>query len=347
MPRILNRGLIPEVTYYSSQPVHRVFTLDVEPHLIFKVGIDAGRMKQRFDNVVYVNAICKVHRFAQLVIPRARLIPIEMNGQSCDLFVEQKLDINPHVEAQAQFYLTHARELDLAVAQLAQLICLTGVSDIEPRNNPVVFSESLDLLPKLALIDLQYLKLPRDGLYGGKHSGRGLIRTISTRYAPKVAKVCAQFTKNFSDRSFKRALAKREGEVQEMQQLQEFYDQRGIKEGSEPLCVNVEQLDLSQAEPALQTRLQSLATDLIQFINQRLAGTSSENVICGRRKMMIRASEHWSNQFVDPIRFPTGTQVTQENFSFTYTGFLLERLVEAGAIFKVLEFKENAFLIQA
>ncbi len=352
MERIISKRDGDGFEFYTSQDQHRVFTLESEPDVIFKLGLAPGRMRQRLQNIAYVNAVRTFNQLNMLVIPRVKLVNIGTERQPQDLLIEERLNINPYESALAELYLTESRRLDKAVAELGHLIQYTGISDVEARNCPPIISQDPTQSHKIALIDLQTLKHPKDGLYGGKYSGRGLYRTISTKYAPEFAKISAVITRNHSDKSFKRVRSERKLELAERDRLLQYYTSKGIQSGGEPLPVTPQDLDFSeQYIPEQAEKIHALAIHLIRAMNRKMVDSSQDEAVMGRRKIRIHTTQgrfkEMDRTFIDETRFPKGTTVTEENYRFTYLGCVIDKLLDLGAIYQLVARDERGYLIQA
>ncbi|VHO02673.1 hypothetical protein [Candidatus Rhabdochlamydia sp. T3358] len=169
------------IKLYHSQERHLVFELETAPGLLFKIDY-YNSMKDRYQNMIYAQTVIRTHQLALLVIPKAKLFIVDLEGKKYEVIAEQKLDINPHEGAQEESFLDYADSLKETIRQLGFFICKTGYSDVTWGNNPIL-NNSLDEKGnrKIALIDLEEINNPEIGLFGEENRRRGLLGCVNEK----------------------------------------------------------------------------------------------------------------------------------------------------------------------
>jgi hypothetical protein len=362
-PRIMAKKKGQGITFYNSQDQHSVFSLDVAPDLIFKMQRDhvaqaVGRdnsMKARYNQMVYAKGICLKHGLNHLVVPQAALIRVPIYGKEYELLIEQKLDFDPHLSQQEEHFKGLGERLRPAVEDLTQFICLTGYNDLEPRNNPVL--DVAEAEPKIGLIDIEFMKDPRSGLYGGQ--GQGLVNIVGLQQIERIQAVATAHKLN-SEEPYQRAIASRTQQNEEDKRLAAFYTQRNIH-GDEQLVANPAQLDFSQhpLNPQKQlpadvaARVQKLAKKVIKKINKEISKKSPGETVAGRRCVMIDTHSDkfsaLSTTLVDKAveQAHQARLITDEQYyRATFLGYAVQKLVDLGLVFKVKKHNAGGYLLQ-
>jgi hypothetical protein len=365
MPRIIKREAGDGLTFYGSRIQHSVFSLDVAPQFVFKMlrdhiakplGVDDS-MKARYDQMVYAKGVCMKHGLNHLVIPQAAMIKPSSKGREYEVLVEQKLDFNPHNSQQEEYFKTIGEQLRPAVEDLTHFICLTGYNDVEVRNNPVLDPHAP--VPKIGLIDIEFMGDPTSGLYGG-NLGEGLANIVGLKQIRSVQAVARAYKLNSKER-YQRAIASRSHKNEEAELLKAFHAQRNINIGDEPLVVDHTNLDFSvhplypdkQLPAKTAERIQKLALKVICMINEEISKKSSEETVAERRCVLI---ETHSDELSASSTTPVGHELYQayeakwitddQFYRATILGYAVQKLVDLGLVFKVKKHNAGGYLLQ-
>jgi hypothetical protein len=179
---------------------HKVFQLQENPHLVFKMGVssqlddqnkhevdgksfdDAELIEYRFDNMITAKQVCLAHNLNLLVIPHAKKFTLTLEDRrKCVIIAEEYMNISAKESDQEEYYHTYSKDLNETARQLAVFVAKTGFHDVTPRNIPII-NEAKDFVGsrRVALIDLEHLKDPIKGFAGDNFvRSRGLIRCVS------------------------------------------------------------------------------------------------------------------------------------------------------------------------
>ena len=332
--------------YPCGQCAHRVFALDAVPGLIFKLQVynDGSRgtdspIAERYKSMVNALTVCRTHQLDLLVIPKAKLFTVQMEGKKYELIAEQKLDINHEEETQEQYYDDYADSLDKAIRQLAIFICRTGHSQVTWKHNSVL-NDSLDEEGnrKFALVDVEKMDDAEVGLFGKQNRSRGLVGCVNERQGLMVLEVAKM--NNIDTTYFAGAHERRKAELADQEGLKHYHISRNITRGDEPVIVDIETIDFPYA-PDKVRKLREIAAHIIQTINTNIEKSSSEASRRERRCTRIKTrSERFGNlvELVEPER------------DVTYLGCVVNKLIELGHIYKFdskSDHSVNAWLLQA
>lgn len=194
---------LPGYTYHSSQSSHRVFSLDSEPDVIFKIQAegDADSMRKRIKNVHIGRLVCRKKQFAHLKVPKVELHRLELDGGTIQLMAERKLPLFSFQESKKGYEtpdtpLCLPRDEGLVETPLLELIrftCLLHYSDIAVRNIP--FYQGKNSL-RIGMIDLEEFGGAKLGIYGGVYGpGRfkrtGLVNVVGNALDKQFVKAVA------------------------------------------------------------------------------------------------------------------------------------------------------------
>lgn len=354
MANVLKREEDGGVKLYSSQHSHRVFALDAAPDFIFKMAPGSNQsIRQRYQRMINAHAVCRTHKLGLLIIPKAKLFTVKVEGKDYDIIAEQKLDINPNESAQEQYYEDYADSLDEAIRQLAIFICKTGYSDVERRNNPIL-NNSIDEHGnrKFALIDIEEIDSPEIGLFGGGWGRRGLVRCINEQQGQIVREVARK--NGIKTSSFANAHALRKEELEDGKKLKQYYSTTHIERGDEPVVVDIDSIDFSPYSPEKVEKLRKLAVDLLDAINEKTANSSPEESIKGRRHIYIDVNHderflRMNNKLIIEKSEEGYKRANsdEECHNATYLGFVANKFVQMGLIYKVITRNDHGYFIQA
>lgn len=117
------------------------------------------------------------------------------------------------------------------------------------------------------------------------------------------------------------------------------------------LRINENRLDFSEHPQA--GSLKSLALELIKAINTETAQSSPEKSVKGRRYIYINTNPSESpfynmdNKLLDKTRSPNSYKTDEEYYNATYLGCVVKKLIDAGAIYKVVQRNGHGYFLQA
>jgi hypothetical protein len=269
---------------YNSNPENLVFSLEELPRIIFKIGkSEPYLMEARYANIERARRVCR--NFNLLKIPEAIVKEIKIKNKVYVLLIEEKQDINPDESHQESLYAQQGKRLTKAIMQLAEFILELGWGDVERRNAPIVNGETDEEGNCiLTLIDLEDLNCkPELGLFGQPSVRRtGLVGLGNEEQAQAViefAKKKLTWTPELEELSHK-ALDKRQKEIQEYIQLQEYHFRKGIQKGDELINLDVKTLELPED-------LKQPTQDLVEEINDLISKSKEEQGLKGRRNLRL------------------------------------------------------------
>ncbi len=171
------------VKIYLGQKVHRIFSVDSEPNIIFKMAPDNNKkIERRYKNKVRAKTVCRIHDLDLLVIPGVRKFEVKHEGKKYTVIAEEKVEINPEESVQEKNYHDYADSLDETIRQLTVFICETGFCDMKWQNAPVVEKSLRNGNRKIALIDIEEMESVEGGLFGeATFKRRGLVRCVNEK----------------------------------------------------------------------------------------------------------------------------------------------------------------------
>ncbi len=247
MENILQRKEEGNIKFYNSQWTQRVFELDTDPGLIFKMDAYAinkdSPLNNRYQNMIYAQTVIRTHQLGLLIIPHAKLFTVDLGDEKHEIIAEQKMNINPHESAQEEYFLDYADSLNETIPQLALFICKTGYSDVEWRNNPILNNSFDGKDRKIALIDLEEMKSATDGLFGGAFGRRGLVECVNEEQGEVVKTIAEE--NGISTSFFESAYSQRKKELEDGRKLKEYYRKKEIIKGNEQIKIDENALDFS------------------------------------------------------------------------------------------------------
>lgn len=353
MKNVLKRKEVGGLKFYNSQDNHRVFSLDTAPDLIFKmkanknfhtIGLDDS-MKARYQTMINSQTVVRTYKLGLLVIPNAKLFTVNVEGEEHEIIAERKVDINPHESAQEQYFQDYAESLNEAIRQLAIFICKTGYGDVNWRNNPVL-NNSLDENGnrKIALIDLEEMDKPQVGLFGRGDGRRGLVRCVNEEQGKIVEAVAKQ--NGIKTSSFAEAYAARKEEIEEERKLKEYYTTKNITVGNELIQIDENSIDFSEYPEKIES-LKNVTRDLVQAMNDIISKSPADESIKGRRHIYFNANtqpfQRLNNKLIDESINKRG----EEYYEATYMGYVINKLIELGAVYKRINRNGYGYFLQA
>lgn len=306
-----------EIVSLGSNDNESVFTYKYSPGLIFEMKRDQNNqseMKQRFQNLVHAKAVITKNNLNLLQLPSAKLFTIQVKGQSYDIIAHEKLEVYPCPEAQELFYEDHAHAINEAIRQLAVFTCITGY------DHPLTWKDiPLYARDKLALINIKTMKSAEAGLFGTEQDDRCLVSCITEEQGKMVEEIAKE--RGINTERFQKVHEKRKAIIEQKNlKLKEFYADKNIVKGDEPIAIDESLLNFPQEEE----KLKSLVIDLVSKINTKIAENSADSIKEKRRA------------FISPS--PEG------HLHFEQT---VNKLIELGAIHRIIYRFQNEYRIQA
>ncbi|KAF3361864.1 Uncharacterized protein PHSC3_001631 [Chlamydiales bacterium STE3] len=332
------------VKFYKNQRTRKVFTLDTVPDLIFKSG---ESMVARYQNIIKAQTIVRTHQLNLLVIPNAQLFTLNIGGKEHAIIAEKRVDIDYYESVQEQHFQDYADSLNETIRQLAIFICLSGYSNVEWRNNPIL-NEAFDEHGnrKIALIDLEKCKAPEAGLFG--RSCRGLVGCVTEEQGKIVLNIARQY--GISTKWFDTAHDVRKKEIADGHRLQKYYAKKNITTGDKPVQIDENSLDFSD-HPKEAERLKAITKDLIKAINEKISETSAEDTIKKRRYIYINTNEgpfkYLDREEFDNITDQSPYPIDEEFNDASYLGHIVKKLVKLRVIYGLVKRNGYGYYLQA
>lgn len=351
------------IEFFDSDRAHRIFALDLAPALVFKMNkpddsdfLESSckcSMKARYQAMVYAQEVVHSHQLGLLVIPQAKLFTVNFEGKDYEIIAEQRLGISPDLEIQEQEFQDYADSLNEAIRQLAIFICKTGYNDVEWRNNPVL-SNSLDGNGnrKIALIDIESMDSSIEGLFGKMYctiqKSRGLVRCVNEEQGKIIESVAKQNGIDTSD--FVEASHRRKEELIGNRKFKEYYAAKKFVTGGELVQVDESTLNFS-TYPNKTKELQALTHIVLKEINDQISQSPPLDSVKKRRFIGINTlsgifgemSRKLINESISAMSYKTDAEFNKA----TYLGHVMTKLVELGAIFKIVDVTGRGYFIQA
>lgn len=271
----------PEIVQWFSG-TNDIFELPSIPGIVFKKCSSDKDTKERFENMVKAQFFCMALGLNRLVIPHAKLVEVEHQGQKYCFIAEERLDFDPEEYVQEGLYQKHSHELDEIVDQMIQFIKHTQLTDISWRNIPLLEGPVL----KIGLIDLDQMNYSTlRGLVGRsrQENDRGLLGCLfSKKQIAAVADAAHPYDEN---NRVNEAFDLRLKELREDQELYKLYRKTGILQEPRRL-IQIDQwteadwqklgLDLNEEECLFlrdgekTISLKDAVIDVVEEINQRI-----------------------------------------------------------------------------
>ena len=333
------------VKLYNSGPSNRqIFSLKQHPKYIFKMSQD-GSMVNRYTNMIWAQTVCRTHALGLLVIPSAKLFMVE----GYQVIVEEKLDFSPSESAQEQDFEKYASSLNETIRQLALFICKTGYCDVEWRNNPVL-NNPPDLYGcrTIGLIDLEHMDNARIGLFGeAVLERRGLVKCVTKQQGLIVKRVAKESGVSTSD--FASAQAERTKEINGGQQLKQFYLDKGIITGNEPIEIDFDQLDFSNYGKTAKTRLKNLTRKLVKKINEHIRSSGLGESIKGKRYVHIDINSTFksANKLIKEGKTSRDFADDEDYYNATFLVNVINKLLDMQVLYKLVCRNGHGYYIQA
>lgn len=187
-----------------------------------------------------------------------------------------------------------------------------------------------------------------------------VICTLSTALFSKSvknlftnSKECVHFAL-LVNRSEEKEIAKpklqQEKENEENRKLQEFYQNKEISSGGELIQLDVDSLDFSEY-PNQAEELRKLTKEFVGLINDQISASSPNDTIKTRRyiRIKIREREFELSKLINPgedeVRKANSFKTDEEYYKATYAGFIMNKLIDLGAIHKIISPNQRGWLL--
>ncbi len=387
MPKIRSRDDDDEIRFYPSQNL--VFSLTSAPNIIFKMAtpgrlifrpgglLSAAQLtEERFANMVKAKEVCLAHQLGLLIIPSAKKIEINFNGQRISLIAEECCNISQNESAQELLYTLPG--LNDTARQLATLIAKTGFSDVEWRNMPIIDDDPEFEGPRrIVLIDLEEMEDAAIGIFGGGLGRRGLIRCMFTEEQINIAMDEARRHGIVSKyRTPEEVKAIRLEEIESDRKLRQLHERNGILENPrKPILVeNLDSLGLNLEEEGVirvpkyrsivgslfdgsysvekQTvTLRQAVLDVISAINAAISNTPEDASLKGKRYIKLDHNANNPDNFLMKEYDRLGCRqfgfVSDEELNQRWLKRIVDALVENGHIYELDKENGHGYFIQA
>lgn len=298
-----------------------------------------NKLMARVYNIQLAEDICTKYNLHLLYIPKYEVIQI--NGLK--ILIEEYLDINPTDSYQDELYDTYAESLTPALKQLKIFMEHSGYRDVNGRNNPVLDHNPLHQGDRrIALIDLEHM----EGEYNSK-----VIDFLFRK--DQILEMFPSDDEYSSDRKIRRIK-----EIEERRTLQQFYKDRNIITGREPIQVeNMGDLGLNLEETGTYKNLTGYSIEdgpiyehvtitmyetiviVIREINEELLRTREENSVIGKRHICLSIHRGEIETLIN-----LGPKYC--NIDDTWVGQIIRALESKKYIFKLIHTNGHGFFIQ-
>ena len=308
--------------------------------------------------MIKAKEVCLANHLGLLIIPQSKLVTV--SGKT--FIVEKFLDLNPIEWAQESLYITYANQMEEAIRQLSILIAKTGFSDVTWRNIPILNEEPGYEGPRrIGLIDLEGLGSSLDGFIGFFMNGsRGLINCLaSERLIDIVIEEARNHGVLISNEQAQSAKKICRARLEFDEGLKKFYKEKKIEVGNELIEIDESLLDFSEYADEKKYKansannLKNTAIALIKEINCQIKESSPKNSVEGRRRILVNISSQelpWftlQNQYLEKDTNEYTYSDSKVFVNNTCLGRAVNKLVELGAIYKLTQFSERGYYLQA
>jgi len=377
MPKILGGQKDDELEWLSTGN-NLVFKLAQHPELVFKIarpnhfhGKDKlptggnGETDSRFENMVKAKEVCVANELGLLIIPHAKKLTVNVDGNDYVFIVEESLDFDPNESAHEELYHKYSTELNETARQLATFVAKTGFNDVTWRNIPILKEAHEFQGPRrVALIDLEHMKSIVNGFIGDFNGSCGLIRCVSEAQIDIVIAEARKQGVAITDEQARDAKNRRLQELELDKTLRTLYEKNGIVTGKEPIQVDLDSLDLDLAEEGQisvlvgveedklkwekQTvTLRKVTEDIIAEMNRLIQNSSDQASTKGKRYFVLNTNE-------DPFRayknlgLPSAKMfISEEEEKQLWLRRIVAALVDKGYILKLDKVNGHGYFIQA
>ncbi|CAM0117446.1 hypothetical protein [Rhabdochlamydiaceae symbiont of Dictyostelium giganteum] len=165
MKAILRNHNCDGVKNHATGATHRIFTLDSQPQLIFKMIVSQDtsqqtsqkNMSHTYSKWVQAQKVIRVYQLTHLVLPHAKLISIQVGDQQYEMIAEEKFNLKPHHLSREITHEPYAKSVQKAKEQVDLFITQMGYLFGNGLHLPVLDPVDAEGNRKIALINTQYL----------------------------------------------------------------------------------------------------------------------------------------------------------------------------------------------
>jgi hypothetical protein len=366
LPEILAGKSHPDLTWFDSSAIKKVFQVRSIANVVFKISNDPGDLHRQMDNIKKGQQVCREHSFDRLIIPEASLVDVTGEIGTVSMLAQEFIPIEKDPSVLEKQYLTLS-EADEAIRQLALFIIKTGFSDVDWRNIPLIYDPIYGW--RIALIDLDSMDGARYGIFGGHfNSARGLLRCLFSESQIAICLAIArEYQIKFPPISDLEITKSRLRDREYQQKLYAFYDERKISEHSAnvPIDVDITSLGLNLDEVKQisgenaklyglnQIAMKEVVIDVIGKINQALKESPDGKSLQAKRKITLisHSADYTTNRLFlyAGIGLQPGRSIygNEEEFKQTWLGRILDALVDKGYLFNRFEATGSEYTLQA
>lgn len=334
-----------------------VFKHQEIPNLVFKWGHPLS-MEERFENMIKAKSICLINNLGLLIIPHARKFTLNINGKEWVFIAEESMDIISNESAQEEFYHKYSKELNETARQLAIFIAKTGFNDVTPRNIPIINeAEDFHGPRRVAMIDLEHMQNEIKGFTGDANGSRGLLHCVSEEQIDIVIDEARKNGIAISDEDKKCRLRGLESD----KKLRQFYENKGIVTGKEPIQVDVDSLGLDLTEKGkisvfnkvsreceVQTvTLREVTEQVVAKINKRIQKKSDKESTKGKRYILLSTDKKPFFQYLAFGLPPKDQLFIDKDDKRLWFNRIIQALVEKGHVFKLIHNNAAGYSLQA
>ena len=377
-PSIIQRHTHPEIEWINH-PEALIFKFHGTPNLIFTASSDDPETERYFNNIVTAKKVCLAHNLDCLSVPNSKKINIPVgNNIQFKVIAQENLDVRPKIPSHENSHLAYLQrqndipsrpqELDTAMRQLATFVAKTGMYHINAFSIPTlkeeeVVEEGLISSKKIGLINLTSMGDTKRGYIGSMYKERGLIGcAASEEQIDTICEIAKKERSGLQEEELDFYKDARMIELRKNANLIEFYREKGIRTGKEPLHIDIETLGLpldreheyiryvrvieEDEEPAtVFMDVRAAVQDVLEYINTALQKAPEDVSIKGKRCIFLDVKDESLNLF---FRFKSlHPSIFKEHFKDNWIYDIVERLKMNGHIFEIYDANRDGIYIQA
>ena len=169
-----------------------------------------------------------------------------------------------------------------------------------------------------------------------------LFRLI--QHSQRVAKESGVSTSDFAS-----AQAERTKEINGGQQLKQFYLDKGIITGNEPIEIDFDQLDFSNYGKTAKTRLKNLTRKLVKKINEHIRSSGLGESIKGKRYVHIDINSTFksANKLIKEGKTSRDFADDEDYYNATFLVNVINKLLDMQVLYKLVCRNGHGYYIQA
>ncbi len=376
-PAIIRRDIHPEIEWINH-PEALIFKFYGTPNLLFTASNDAPETETYFNNIVTAKKVCLAHNLDCLSVPNSKKINIPVgNNIQFKVIAQENLDARPKMPSNEHSHLAYLQrqndipsrpqELDKAMRQLATFVAKTGMYHINAFSIPTLKEEGeedgLVSSKRIGLINLTSMGNTKRGYIGSMYKERGLIGcAASEEQINTICEIAKKERIGLQEEQLDFYKDVRMIELRKNADLLEFYREKGIRTGKEPLHIDIETLGLpldhqheyiryvrvseEDEEPAtVFIDVRAAVQDVIEYINTALQKAPEDVSIKGKRCIFLDIHDESLNLFsrFRSLRLSSFKDRYKDNWIYD----IVESLKMNGHIFEIFDANRDGLYIQA